>query len=209
METYVITIARELGSGGSRIGRMLAQRLGYGFYDREILRLAAIDSGINEEIFSRSDEQMTRFNLFRAVRMANNGQFVPSPPDQDDSISDENLFRYQARVIRQIASDENCVIVGRCADYILRDQPNVLGVFVHAPLDQRIASIMEVNGVGSTEAERLIRRTDKRRAEYYRFFTGLDWQDAKHYDLCLNTGKVPFETGVDMIEACLRLRFKL
>ena len=152
---------------------------------------------------------MTRFNLFRAVRMANNGQFVPSPPDQDDSISDENLFRYQARVIRQIASDENCVIVGRCADYILRDQPNVLGVFVHAPLDQRIASIMEVNGVGSTEAERLIRRTDKRRAEYYRFFTGLDWQDAKHYDLCLNTGKVPFETGVDMIEACLRLRFKL
>lgn len=209
METYVITIARELGSGGSRIGRMLAQRLGYGFYDREILRLAAIDSGINEEIFSRSDEQMTRFNLFRAVRMANNGQFVPSPPDQDDAISDENLFRYQARVIRQIASDENCVIVGRCADYILRDQPNVLGVFVHAPLDQRIASIMEVNGVGSTEAERLIRRTDKRRAEYYRFFTGLDWQDAKHYDLCLNTGKVPFETGVDMIEACLRLRFKL
>ena len=209
METYVITIARELGSGGSRIGRMLAQRLGYGFYDREILRLAAIDSGINEEIFSRSDEQMTRFNLFRAVRMANNGQFVPSPPDQDDSISDENLFRYQARVIRQIASDEKCVIVGRCADYILRDQPNVLGVFVHAPLDQRIASIMEVNGVGSTEAERLIRRTDKRRAEYYRFFTGLDWQDAKHYDLCLNTGKVPFETGVDMIEACLRLRFKL
>lgn len=209
METYVITIARELGSGGSRIGRMLVQRLGYDFYDREILRLAAIDSGINEEIFSRSDEQMTRFNLFRAVRMANNGQFVPSPPDQDDAISDENLFRYQARVIRQIASDENCVIVGRCADYILRDQPNVLGVFVHAPLDQRIASIMEVNGIGSTEAERLIRRTDKRRAEYYRFFTGLDWQDAKHYDLCLNTGKVPFETGVDMIEACLRLRFKL
>ena len=209
METYVITIARELGSGGSRIGRMLAQRLGYGFYDREILRLAAIDSGIGEEIFDRSDEQMTRFNLFRAVRMANNGQFVPSPPDQDDAISDESLFRYQARVIRQIASDENCIIVGRCEDYILRDQTNVLVVFFHAPLYQRIASIMEVNGIEATEAERLIRRTDKRRAEYYRFFTGLDWQDAKHYDLCLNTGKVSFETGVDMIEACLKLRFKL
>lgn len=209
METYAITIARELGSGGSRIGRMLAQRLGYGLYDREILKLAAIDSGIGEEVFSRGDEQMTRFNLFRAVRMANDGKFVPSPPDQDDQISDENLFRYQARVIRQIADDENCVIVGRCGDYILRNHPNVLNVFVHAPLDQRIASIMEVEGIDATEAERRIRRTDKRRAEYYRFFTGLDWQDAKHYDLCLNTGKVSFETGVDMIEACLKLRFKL
>lgn len=78
---------------------------------------------------------------------------MPSPPDQEDQISDENLFRYQARVIRQIADDENCVIVGRCGDYILRNHPNVLNVFVHAPLDQRIASIMEVEGIDATEAE--------------------------------------------------------
>ena len=209
MDTFVITIARELGSGGSRIGRMLSQRLGYSFYDREILQMAADESGIDAGVFTRSDEQMTRFNLFRAVRMANDGQFVPSPPDQEDRVSDENLFRYQARVIRQIAKDENCVIVGRCADYILRGQPNVFNVFVHAPLDHRIASIMEAQGVDEVEAERRIRRTDRRRAEYYRFFTGLDWQDAKHYDLCLNTGKVPFETGVQMIEACMKLRFVL
>ena len=141
---------------------------------------------------------MTRFNLFRAVRMANDGQFVPSPPDQEDRVSDENLFRYQARVIRQIAKDENCVIVGRCADYILRGQPNVFNVFVHAPLDHRIASIMEAQGWTRSKPSAASAAPTGAARSTTASFTGLDWQDAKHYDLCLNTGKVPFETGVQM-----------
>ena len=199
MDTFVITIARELGSGGSRIGRMLSQRLGYSFYDREILQMAADESGIDAGVFTRSDEQMTRFNLFRAVRMANDGKFVPSPPDQEDRVSDENLFRYQARVIRQIAQDENCVIVGRCADYILRGHRNMISVFIHAPMELRIQRICRLRNLEEDAARALIKKTDKSRSNYYGFYADSDWGAAETYDMSLNSGKLGIERSIEIL----------
>lgn len=133
---------------------MLAGALGYNFYDREIMQLASIDSGISEALFAQADERTKGFSLFRAIRTMNGGEFVPSPPDQEDFISDENLFRYQARVIQTLCDTEDCVIVGRCADYILRERENVLKLFVHAPMEARIATVRELNGLMEQEAER-------------------------------------------------------
>ena len=137
MENRVITIARSYGSGGRRMGKLLAEKLGYEFYDREILRIASDDSGISEELFTRADES-ARKPLFRIARQVYNGETIP--PDSDDFISNDNLFRYQAKIIRELASTRKCVIVGRCANYILRGRDNVLNVFVTAPVAEYITS---------------------------------------------------------------------
>ena len=117
MENRVITIARSYGSGGRKMGRLLAKELGYEYYDREILRIASDESGISEELFDQADEKQ-RLPLFRIAREAYTGEVIP--PDSDDFISNENLFRYQAKIIRELAATRNCVIVGRCANFILR-----------------------------------------------------------------------------------------
>ena len=140
MKKFVVTIARENGSGGRAVGEKLAQRLGVPFYNRDLLRLASDESGISEQLFARADEEVKRTHLFRVAQDAYKGEVIP--PDRDDFVSNENLFRYQARVILELARTENCVIIGRCADYILKDYENVVRVFVHAPLAARISTIM-------------------------------------------------------------------
>ena len=130
MDNFVITIARSYGSGGRRMGKLLAEQLGYEFYDREILRIASDESGINEELFSKADEQSSRLSLFRIAKQVYSGEVIP--PDSDDFISNENLFRYQAKIIRELATTRNCVIVGRCANYILRGRENVVNIYVTA-----------------------------------------------------------------------------
>ena len=135
MKKFVITIARENGSGGRAVGEKLARRLGVPFYNRDLLRLASDESGISEQLFARADEEVKRTHLFRVAQDAYKGEVIP--PDRDDFVSNENLFRYQARVILELARTENCVIIGRCADYILKDYENVVRVFVHAPLASR------------------------------------------------------------------------
>lgn len=208
MARRVITIAREFGSGGTRIAKKLARELDIPVYDREILKLASAESGIREELFAQADEVARRNPLMRAVRAANNGQLVPSPPDTGNYLSDENLFRYQAKVIRELAQDQDCVVIGRCADYILRDMDFVLNVFVYAPIENRIEEEMRIRTLNHADAERLTRKTDKRRADYYRYFTGRDWRDAAHYDLCLNTGKLTIDQCVEMVEAALKIHAK-
>lgn len=203
MGKKVITLSREFGSGGTRIAKKLAKELNIPVYDREILRLASVDSGINEEIFAQADEVSRRNPLLRAIRSANDGQFIPSPPDTGDYLSDENLFRYQARVIRELATSGDGVFIGRCADFVLRDMEGVLNVFVHAPKEDRIHEEMRIRKLDYNAAEKLLRKTDKRRGEYYRYFTGRDWRDASHYDLCLNTAKLSIDQCVELIEASL------
>lgn len=208
MARKVITIAREFGSGGTRIAKKLARELDIPVYDREILKLAAQESGIKEELFAQADEVARRNPLLRAIRAANNGELIPSPPDTGNHLSDENLFRYQAKVIRELTLAQDCVIIGRCADYILKDTEYVLNVFVHAPLENRIQEEMRIRTLTYADAEKLTRRTDKRRAEYYRYFTGRDWRDAAHYDLCLNTGKLNIDQCVEMVRAALTIMGK-
>ncbi len=204
MENTVITIARSYGSGGRRMGKLLAQELGFEFYDREILRIASDESGINEELFTKADEN-ARLSIFRIARQLYNGEVIP--PDSDDFISNENLFRYQAKIIRELATTRSCVIVGRCANYILRGRDNVINIYVTAPVSDCVRRVMETDGLDLEEAEKKIRKIDKRRADYYKYFTGRNWQDAGLYDLCLNTGHMPDQKCVNLVKAYIQARF--
>ena len=205
MENRVITIARSYGSGGRKMGRLLAKELGYEYYDREILRIASDESGISEELFRQADEKQ-RIPLFRIAREVYTGEVIP--PDSDDFISNENLFRYQAKIIRELAATRNCVIVGRCANCILRGRDNVLNVFVTAPVVDCVRRVMETDGLNLEEAEKKIKKIDKRRADYFKYFTGRQWQDAALYDLCLNTGHMSEQKCVDIVRAYMDARFE-
>ena len=205
MENRVITIARSYGSGGRKMGRLLAKELGYEYYDREILRIASDESGISEELFRQADEKQ-RIPLFRIAREVYTGEVIP--PDSDDFISNENLFRYQAKIIRELAATRNCVIVGRCANFILRGRDNVLNVFVTAPVVDCVRRVMETDGLNLEEAEKKIKKIDKRRADYFKYFTGRQWQDAALYDLCLKTGHMSEQKCVDIVRAYMDARFE-
>ena len=204
MENRVITIARSYGSGGRKMGKLLAKELGFEYYDREILRIASDESGISEELFDQVDE-IKKMPLFRIARDVYTGEVIP--PDSDDFISNENLFRYQAKIIRELAATRNCVIVGRCANFILRGRENVLNVFVTAPVVDCVRRVMETDGLNLEEAEKKIKKVDKRRADYFKYFTGRQWHDAALYDLCLNTGHMSEQKCVDIVRAYMEARF--
>lgn len=206
MSKYVITIARGYGSGGRTIGKMLSEELGIPYYDRELLRLASDDSGINEKLFAKADEKLKKSILFKIARKAYKGELIP--PDSDDFVSNDNLFNYQAKIITELAEQESCVIVGRAADYILKDDENVVKVFVHAPLSFCIKTLKEMTGSPEREIEKKIEVIDKHRAEYYEYYTGRNWEDAKNYDLCLNSSQLGFEKCVEIVKAYLDIRFR-
>ena len=202
----VITIARQYGSGGRTIGEMLAKDMGIHYYDKELIKLASEDSGINERLFVNADEKIKMTKLFKMVKKVYNGQLIP--PESDDFVSDHNLFNYQAKVIKQLAEEESCVMIGRCADYVLKDYDNVLRVFIHAPKDYCMEQAAKKVSMSSRELEKYIAKTDKRRAEYYKFYTGREWTDARNYDLCLDSSKLGFERCVEEIQAYLKVRFR-
>ncbi|MEG1931490.1 MAG: cytidylate kinase-like family protein [Pygmaiobacter sp.] len=204
MKPFVITIARENGSGGRLLGERLAQELGIEFYNRDLMRLASDESGINEELFARVDEQMKNTLLSKVARDAYKGEVIP--PDSEDFTSSENLFRYQARVILELARSRSCVIIGRCADYILQDCDNVLRVFLHAPEPARVATLMERHHISEEEARRAMTKVDKRRAAYYRAVTDSNWRDAEHYDLSLDMAKLGEERCIALIRGYLAMK---
>ncbi len=202
----VITIARQYGSGGRTIGEMLSKDMGIHYYDKELIKLASEDSGINERLFVNADEKIKMTKLFKMVKNVYNGQLIP--PESDDFVSDNNLFNYQAKVIKQLAEEESCVIIGRCADYVLKDYDNVLSVFIHAPKDYCMEQAAKKVSMPPRELEKYITKTDKCRAEYYKFYTGREWTDARNYDLCLDSSKLGFERCVEEIQAYIKVRFR-
>ncbi len=206
MDNVVITIARQYGSGGRTIGEMLAKRLNVHYYDKELMKLASEDSGINEALFVNADEKVKNTRLFRIARSAYGGELIP--PESDDFTSTDNLFNYQAKIIRQLAREESCVIIGRCADYVLKDCANVLSVFVHAPEDFCLEQAAKKHSMSPKELKKFIAKTDKHRAEYYRYHTGKEWTDARNYDLCLDSSKLGFERCVQEIIAYMKVRFQ-
>lgn len=202
----VITIAREYGSGGRTIGEMLAKDLNIHYYDKELMKLASDDSGINEALFARADEKIKSTSLFRIAKSAYSGELIP--PESDDFVSNDNLFNYQAKIIRQLAEEESCVIIGRCSDYILKDYENVLSVFIHAPLDFCLEQAAKKHSMSPKELEKFVEKTNKNRAEYYKYYTKRNWTDAKNYDLCLDSSKLGFERCVEEIKAYMDVRFR-
>lgn len=192
MAHYVITIAREKGSGGVELAKMLSEQLGIPFYDRKLLRIASDVSGINEQLFDEADEHPSRRELMRAAEKVYTGEVLP--PDSQNYTSQQNLYQFQAKVITELAETSSCIIVGRCGDYILRGKPYLLRTFVHAPIEKRIARIASYQ-LDWTEDEirKHICDLDKNRASYYLYYTGEDWRDAGHYDISLNSGALGTE----------------
>ena len=197
MNNVVITIARQYGSGGRTIGEMLAKKLNVHYYDKELMKLASDDSGINEALFVNADEKVKNTSLFHIARKEYHGELIP--PESDDFTSTDNLFNYQAKIIRDLAKEESCVIIGRCADYVLRDDPDVIKLYFCAPKKDCVARVMNQNGLSEKEAERRIEKIDKYRAEYYRYYTGRDWNDARNYNFCLDTTSMSYEKLVEVV----------
>ncbi|MGN0292168.1 MAG: AAA family ATPase [Lachnospiraceae bacterium] len=199
MGNTVITIARSYGSGGRTLGKLLAKELGISCYDRELIRMASDESGINEALFGEVDEKLKKSPLFRIVKRTYNGEVFP--PDSGDFVSDDNLFNYQAKVIRQLAEEESCVIIGRCADYILKDYDNVISLYFYAPREDCIKRVQDISSEPVKEIEKKIDRIDKYRADYYKYYTGKDWNDARNYDFCLNTTSMSYEKLVEVVKS--------
>ena len=205
MDNIVITIARQYGSGGKTIGQMLAKDLGFSYHSRDILKMASERSGISEIIFGEQDEKLKKNRFFRRLTDVYTGELIP--PESNDFVSAKNLFNYQAEIIKELAETKNCVIIGRAADFVLKDYPNVISVFIHADEEFNLARAMERNSMTEEEMKKFIEKTDRARSEFYKHYTGREWTDARNYDLCLNSGKLGFEKCVEEIKAYIDVRF--
>lgn len=198
MEKFVITVARETGSGGHNITRKLSEALGVPYYDRDLLRKASEVSGIHERLFGAADERIGLKEMLSAAEKVYTGEVLP--PDSDDFTSTRNLFSFQAKIIKELAETERCIILGRCANYLLADRKDVLRVFIHAPLEAREERVASYSLAWSPrEVTKYIRLEDKRRASYYRYYTGEEWRDAAGYDLSLDSSVLGEEGCVKRI----------
>ena len=198
MEKFVITVARETGSGGHNITRKLSDALGVPYYDRDLLRKASEVSGIHERLFGAADERIGLKEMLSAAEKVYTGEVLP--PDSDDFTSTRNLFSFQAKIIKELAETESCIILGRCANYLLADRKDVLRVFIHAPLEAREERVASYSLAWSPrEVTKYIRLEDKRRASYYRYYTGEEWRDAAGYDLSLDSSALGEEGCVQRI----------
>jgi len=204
MDKFVIAITRTCGSGGTTIGKMLCNDLGINMYDKELLRLASDDSGINEALFANADEDVKNSILYKVSKHVYNGELIP--PESGDFISDDNLFNYQAKILNELSERESYVVIGRCADYILKDNPNVFKIFIHASNEYCIQHEMDILSLSEKEAIKNIKKLDKYRSDYYYYHTGKKWEDVKNYDLSLDTSKLGFEKCVKYIKEYIKLR---
>ncbi len=207
MENIVITIARHFGSGGKTVGKMLSEDLGIGYYEHEIIKMASEESGIAEELFNQADEKLKRTPLFFGKQKKGEYQGKLIRPGSDEFVSDHNLFNYQAKIIRELADHESCVIIGRAADYVLKGRKNVVSVFVHASHEYCVQQAIERRAYIGKDVEKFVERTDKYRSDFYRYYTGQIWTDARNYDLCLNSERLGFEGTMRAIEEYIKVRF--
>lgn len=207
MKYFAITIARGYGSGGRRIGQKLAEMLNIDFVDRELLRLASDESGINEALFGQADERLTSpiRLLFKNSRKNRVGEVLS--PEKDGFTSDENLFNFQAKVLRSLIEKESFVAIGRAADFILKDYPNVLTVNIQAPHEFCVKETMRINSMTEKEADAFVTKTDRYRAEFYEYYTGVKWSDPTSFDLCLNNERLGDDNCLKMIMECARLKW--
>lgn len=199
----IVTIARQFGSGGREIGEVLSKKLGIKFYDKELISLAAKESNIAPEVFENVDEKATN-SLLYSLSM---GLYsFSSTYSVGDSLPvNDKLYILQHKIIKKIAEEGPCVIVGRCADHILKDRNDVLRVFIYADLDYRVNRAIEVKDVKPSKAEQVVVKTDKSRANYYNFYSGKKWGLTENYDLCINRTKLTCEQVADIIESYLKI----
>ena len=204
MNNYVITIARSCGSGGSYVGESLEKKLNIKLYGQDILQLASEDSGISIDLFARSDEELNSNPLFRFTKYIYSGDLIP--PSSSDFTSQENLFNYQAKVLKDLAEKESYIVIGRCADFVLKDNVNVIKVFICADKHDRINTEAERLSISKKEAELRVEKVDKKRTAHYNYFTGNDRDDMTNYDICLNTSVLSYDKCADIIVEYMKTR---
>lgn len=198
MNHFVVAITRTCGSGGTTIGKMLANAYNIDLYDRKLMRLASDDSGISEKIFAAADEDQKKSALYLASKNVYSGEIIS--PESDDFTSNDNLFAYQAKVLKELVKTQSYVVIGRGADFVLQNYPYLVKVFIHAPYEACVQHESEYMSCTSKEAERIIARTNSYRSAYYKYHTGQEWHDVKNYDLSLNTATYTYEECVHMIQ---------
>lgn len=194
MKDIIVTIGRQYGSGGRQVGKLLAEKMGVPFYDKELLTEAAKRSGFCEEIFHENDEKPTGSFLYSLVVGANGMDTMPL---------NNKLFLAQFDTIKEIASKGGCVIIGRCADYALEERDNVLNVFIYADKKTRVKRAAEEYGLEAKNIEDAVNKIDKKRASYYNFYSGKKWGAAESYNLCIDSSKFGIEKTVDVIKDCV------
>ncbi|MFI3281685.1 MAG: cytidylate kinase-like family protein [Rikenellaceae bacterium] len=205
-QKIIINLGRELGSGGRMIGERVAAKLGIDFYDKELIKLASKQSGISDEVFAKVDEHNRKSSLATLVSYLKN-PFAGGDAATYDVLSAETLFALQSEVIRDIASRGSALFVGRCADYILRDEPLCVNIFITADRADRIARTAQLNSIDNLEAERMIDECDTSRANYYNFYATGKWGHASTYDLCINSSQLGIDETVNFIVEFIKRRF--
>ena len=200
-----ICIGRQLGSGGRVIARALAKEFNCKFYDKEILNLAAKESGFSEKFFKQNDEKK---GFLRGLLNVQTPHFMGGSL-YGSNFSQESLFKFQSDAIQKAANEGNCVFLGRCADYILRDFENVVNIFITASMDFRVKLVSKVKELDEEHARKLIEHVEARRAQYYNYYTGKKWGAAESYDLCVDASILGLEATEKLIAEFIRQRFGL
>ncbi len=193
----VFTIGRQFGSGGRQVGKNLAEKLGIPFYDKELIAISAQDSGLSDALFSNADEKATS-SIFYSLVMGNYPMASGALGVTEMPLNDQ-LFLIQSKTIKRLASEGPCVIVGRCADYILREMENTINIFIHADLDSRVERAIRVYEIEEKKAEDICLKTDKQRANFYNYYSDRKWGMCRTYDLSLDSGKLGIDGCVDQI----------
>ena len=199
-DNLIISVGRQLGSGGRTIAKMLADEFGCKFYDREVLNLAAKESGFSEEFFEKNDERKGFLDQIFHMHVP----FISDSSFYDNGLSQENLFRLQSDAIHKAAAESPCVFVGRCADYVLREHRNMVTVFVTADIDERITNVCHRRNCSPDEARKLIESREDTRSSYYNYYTGKRWGDSSSYDLCVNSSLLGLEGTKNFIADFVR-----
>lgn len=204
-EPFVVTVGRQFGSGGRELGKALADELGIAYYDKELLVESAKLAGVNPDFFHKKDERFPTF--LQGLFSFSMGITPICYYTGASSISDDGLYKSISDFLLQQAAKESFVVVGRTSDYILRDHPRCVNIFLHAPMEDCVKRIMKRNdALDAAKAESIARKTNKWRADYYNFFTDKSWGHAKSYDLTIDTSRMPMEANVEMVKNYLRLR---
>ena len=203
-ENIIVTIARQCGSGGREVGEILSKKLGMVYHDKSLINLAAEKSGMNPEILENADEKATPSFLY-SIAVGAIGMVPFSHGMPYDTPINDKLFVLQSEIIEEEAQKYPCVFVGRCADYILRNHPRLVRVFIYASPEKRIERIARVNDVDEGEAKSLMTKIDKKRANYYNYYTSQKWGKNDNYDLMIDTTKIGAEVAARIIEEYIKL----
>lgn len=207
----IICIGRQIGSGGLEIARLLSQKFSIPFFDKELLELSAKESGLSQDYLAESDEMPSR-SFFSGLPTMNLSVFSDMGLSSRGFWGSDQLFHLQSDQILKIASEGSCIFVGRCADYVLRDHPGMVSVFVSADHEDRLRRLEQRRQLSREDAQKLIERVDRKRSAYYNYYTYQTWGAAKTYDLCVNSSRLGIEGTADMIASFIgsvRNRFQV